>query len=91
MTREEVIAAARDLMVREGRAVLLEPLAARSMTASAFNELFGRQVYPGDFWTVEFLKVLPPGVAAESPGSVLVEVIPATGEVGEVYVGMYTS
>ena len=45
MMREEAIIAARGLIFREGRAVLLEPLAARPMKAAEFNELFARQVY----------------------------------------------
>jgi hypothetical protein len=39
---------------------------------------------------VDFRKVLPPGVAAESPGTVTVEVFPDTGEVREVYVSMHS-
>jgi hypothetical protein len=89
MTREEAISAARDFVLRQKRAVLLDPEAVRPMQAARFNALFGRIVYPCDFWVVEFRKVLPPGVAAESPGSVAVEVIPVTGEVREVYVGMW--
>jgi hypothetical protein len=59
------------------------------MQAAQFNTLFGREVYPCDFWVVEFRKVLPADIAAESPGSILVEVIPTTGEVREVVVGMH--
>ena len=59
------------------------------MQAAAFNELFGREVYPGDFWVVEFRKMLPPWVVLETPGTVTVQVIPATGEVREVYPGMH--
>jgi hypothetical protein len=84
-----VIAAARDFVVREGRAVELEPEAVRPLSAARFNALFGREVYPGDFWVVEFRKVLPAAVAAESPATVAVEVVPATGQVREVYVGAH--
>jgi hypothetical protein len=87
VTREQVIAAARAFVVREGRAVVLDPEAVRPLSAARFNALFGRAVYPADFWVVEFRKVLPPGVAAESPATVAVEVVPATGQVREVYVG----
>jgi hypothetical protein len=59
------------------------------MPAARFNSLFGREVYPGDFWVIEFRRVLPPEVLVESPGTVMVEVIPATGEVREVFVGMW--
>jgi len=38
---------------------------------------------------VEFRKVLPPGVAVESPPTVAVEVVPAAGQVREVYPGMH--
>lgn len=90
MTREEAIEAARDFVIRLGRPVILEPEAVRPMQAARFNALFGRTVYPSDFWVVDFRKVLPPGVAAESPGAVTVEVNPATGEVREVYLGMHS-
>src|SRR5262249_24936814 len=89
MTREEAVTAARDFVLRASRAVLAEPDAVRLMQAARFNALFGRPVYPGDFWVVEFPKVLPTGVAGESPGTILVEVVPATGEVREVYPGMH--
>jgi hypothetical protein len=87
MTREEAIAAARDFVARLGRAVHLEPEAVRHMEAERFNRLFGRAVYPSDFWVVEFPKLLPPGIT-ECPGTVTVEVVEATGRVREVYVGM---
>jgi hypothetical protein len=90
VTREEAIEAARDFVIRLGRPVILEPEAVRPMQAARFNALFGRTVYPSDFWVVDFRKVLPPGVAAESPGAVTVEVNPATGEVREVYLGMHS-
>ena len=89
MTREEAVTVARDFVLRETRAVLAEPEAVRLMQAARFNALFGHPVYPGDFWVIEFRKILPPGVAAESPGTILVEVVPATGEVREVYPGMH--
>lgn len=90
MTREQVIAVARDFVSRLPRPVVPDPEAVRPMAAARFNALFGRTVYPGDFWVVEFRKVLPRGVAAESPGTIAVEVIPATGEVCEMYVGMHS-
>ncbi len=88
MTREQVIAAARDFVFRQSRAVLPEPEAVRPMSAARFNALLGPAAYPCDFWVVEFRKELSPGVVAESPGTVMVEVIPTTGEVREVFVGM---
>src|SRR5262245_47433895 len=89
MTREQAIAAARDYVKLKGRSVCLEAESVRLMEAARFNDLFGQEMYPCDFWVVEFVKILPPGVAAESPGSIIVEVIPTTGEVREVYVGMW--
>jgi hypothetical protein len=89
MTREEAIAAARVYVRAKERSACLEPESVRLMEAARFNKLFGDELYPCDFWVVEFLKILPPGVAAESPGSIMVEVIPTTGEVREVYVGMW--
>jgi hypothetical protein len=90
MTREEVVVAARDFALRVGHVVLAEPEAVRPLQAARFNALFGRPVYPSDFWVVEFRKVLSPGVAIESPSTVAVEVIPATGQVREVYPGMHS-
>ena len=87
--RDQVIAVAQQFVARRSQVVVPEPEAVRPMEAARFNALFGRAVYPGDFWVIEFRKVLPPGVAAESPGSVMVEVMPATGEVRAVYVGMH--
>jgi hypothetical protein len=89
MTQEQVIARARSWVVRQRRPIFLEPESVRLMQAARFNALFGRDVYPCDFWIVEFRKVLPAGVAAESPGTIMVEVIPVTGEVREIYVGMH--
>jgi hypothetical protein len=89
MTREEAIAVARAHVTANERSVTMEPESVRFMAAARFNELFGQELYPCDFWVVEFLKILLPGVAAESPGSIMVEVIPTTGEVREVYVGMW--
>jgi len=89
MTREEAIAAARAYVTANGHSACLEPESVRLMEAARFNDLFDQEMYPCDFWVVEFLKILAPGVAAESPGSVMVEVIPTTGEVREVYVGMW--
>ena len=86
MTREEAIALARDYVRRLGQAVCLEPDSARYMESEPFNELLGRRFYPGNFWAVEFPKRLPPGVT-ECPGSVLVEVMEATGQVREVVLG----
>jgi hypothetical protein len=54
------------------------------MHADRFNRLLGRQEYPSDFWVVEFRKILPPGVAAESPGSILIEVVDANSMLREV-------
>ena len=59
MTREQAITAAREFVSRQPRPVLLEPEAVRPMAAARFNALFGRAVYPCDFWVVEFRKVLP--------------------------------
>jgi hypothetical protein len=89
MTREQATALARDFVLKHPREVLSEPESVRQMQADRFNRLFGRAVYPCDFWVVEFRKVLPPGVAVEMPGTVAVEVIPSTGEVREIYAGMY--
>jgi hypothetical protein len=89
MTSEQAVAIARELIIRNRRSVVLEPIAIRRMQAVEFNELFGRTAYPSDFWVVEFLKILPHGVAAETPGSVLVEVVDATQQAREVYVGMW--
>ena len=88
MTQEEAVTLAREFVVSQQRAVIPEPEAVRHMEADRFNRLLGRAYYPSDFWVVEFRKVLPPGVAAETPGSLLVEVIEATGQVRLVYVGM---
>jgi len=81
MTREEAVAAAREFVVREGRRVTLEPEMVLRMEAERFNRLLGAQRYPSDFWVVHFRKILPPDVAFESPSTVAVEVIDATGEV----------
>jgi hypothetical protein len=89
MTQEQALHLARALVAQKGRAVMLEPEAVRRMRAEPFNGLFGRPVYPSDFWVVEFRKILPPGVAAETPGSVLVEVVDATEQAREVYPGMW--
>jgi hypothetical protein len=87
MTQEEAVDAARGLVTRLGRAVRLKPEAVRHMKADRFNRLFERAVYPSDFWVVEFGKVLPPGVF-EFPATIMVEVLEATGQVREVYLGM---
>lgn len=87
MTQEQAVALARDFVAQLERAVHVEPAAVRHMQAERFNRLFGRPAYPSDFWIVEFPKVLPPGVI-ECPGTVMVEVLEATGWVREVYVGM---
>jgi hypothetical protein len=89
MTQEQVIVTAQNFVIGKGYQVLLEPEAIRLLSADRFNALFGRIVYPGDFWTVEFRKILPPEVMAESPSTVMIEVVPDTGEVREVYVGMH--
>ena len=89
MTREEAIAVARAFVVQKRYAVYFDQVEARLMEASRFNVLFGQPLYPCDFWAVDFPKILPPGIAAESPDSIMIEVIPETGEVREVYVGMW--
>lgn len=91
MTREQAIAVARDFVIRLGGPVVLEPEDARLMRAAMFNELFCRRVYTCDFWVVDFRKILPPEVAAESPSAIAVEVNPATGEAREVYLGMHSA
>lgn len=88
MTRDEAITVARDFLLKNGRGFHLDPLEVRPMQAARFNSLFGQEKYPCDFWVIEFLKILPAGIAFESPGSWLVEVIPASGEVREVHPGM---
>ena len=90
MTLEEAVAAAQAFVARLDRPVILEPEEVRPMSAARFNALLGRPVYPCDFWVMDFRKVLPPDVVCETPGCVTVEVIPATGEVREVYVGMHS-
>jgi hypothetical protein len=87
LTREHAIELAREYFAQFGRAVILEASAVRRMDGKRFNRLFGRQVYPSDSWVVEFPKLLPPGVT-ECPGTVAVEVLEATGDLREVYVGM---
>ena len=84
MTQEQAIAAAREFVVRNRRPVQLEPESVRLYEADRFNILFGQEIYPCDFWVVGFRKTV-----FESPGSVMVEVIPGTGEVREVYVGVW--
>lgn len=89
MTQEEAVTLAREFVVDQQRAVVFEPEAVRHMKADRFNRLLGRSHYPSDFWVVEFSKVLPQGVAFESPTTVMVEVIEMTRQVREVYVGMW--
>ncbi len=87
VTEEQAIAAARHFIERSGCAVSFEAATVRHMEAERFNRLFGRRVYPSDVWVVEFPKLLPPGVT-ECPGTVMVEILEATGALREVYVGM---
>jgi hypothetical protein len=89
MTQEEAVALACEFVVRQQHAVILEPEAVRHMEAERFNRLLGRPNYPSDFWIVEFRKILPLGVAFESPNTVTVEVIEATNQVRVVYPGMH--
>src|SRR4051794_26550450 len=84
MSREEAVAVARDFVIREGLMGHAEPASVRLARAACFNGLFRRELYPCDFWVVEFLKVVD-----ESPGSVMLEVIPDTGVIREIYVGMW--
>lgn len=86
MTREQAIALAIEYLGQQGLDVHKTPEAVRHMDAARFNRLFGREQYPSDFWIVEFPKVLP-HEAAESPGTVMLEVIDCTGRVREVHVG----
>jgi hypothetical protein len=89
MSPDEATLKAREFAIQHRCPVLLAPLSVRHMKAKRFNDLFDREVYPSDFWVVEFLKINPPGVAAETPGSILVEVWESTGRVREAYVGMW--
>ena len=88
MTREVAIAVAREFVKREGLSVDLEPYDIRLQPASRYNKLLGREVYPCDFWIVEFIKILGPGVAIEFPASTCIEVVSITGVAREVYPGM---
>lgn len=90
MSEEEAVALAQAYVAANRLSVRTAPIGVRRMQADNFNSLFGRRVYPSDFWVVEFDKILPPGVAAEDPGSVLIEVIDAGGAVREVQVGMWS-
>lgn len=66
--------------------VAVESLEVRRMDAAKMNQLLGRELYPSDSWIIDFPKRLPLGVT-ECPGSVTIEILEATGQWREVYVG----
>ncbi len=90
MKREEAIVVAKEYIICKGLSVDPEPFDVRLQPASRYNKLFGRKVYPCDFWIVEFIKILEPGVVVEFPASTCIQVVPNSGVVREVYPGMHT-
>jgi hypothetical protein len=87
MTKEKAISLAQQF-VTENNLSIEHLIEARLMKAERFNKLYGYERYKFNFWVVEFLKRLPPGVAAETPGSVLVQVEEVSEKISEVYPGM---
>jgi hypothetical protein len=78
MTEEQARALAATFLEEQGlpHAGFVE---ARFLCADRFNRLYGFQKYPEDFWVVEFRKRFDEGVVAESPSTIAIMVLAATG------------
>jgi hypothetical protein len=87
MTEERALQIARNYAAQIGYSVDLEAPTVHRKSGEKANRLFGRKVYASDSWFVHFPKKLPPGVV-EDPSSIIIEVLEATSQVREVYVGM---
>jgi hypothetical protein len=88
MTEEDAVKIARSFAAQLGYSVDLESPTSFRMSGERFNRLWDRKVYPSDSWVVHFPKYLPPGVAAEDPATIMIEVLEATGQVRHAYLGM---
>jgi hypothetical protein len=86
ITREDAIRLARGYALEIPIEMDMGSPEVRRMDGARINRLFGREIYLSDSWIIEFPKRLPPGVT-ECPGSVTIEILEATGQWREVYVG----
>jgi len=84
ISKRNAVSLAHDFVAHKGLMVHAEPVSVRLARAAFFNALLHRDLYPSDFWVVEFLKLQD-----ESPGSIMVEVNSNTGDIHEIYVGSW--
>ena len=86
ISREDAIRLARQYVAGMPIELDVESLEVRRMDGARINSKLGRDIYPSDSWIIDFPKCLPPGVT-ECPASVTIEILEATGQWREVYVG----